>query len=114
MAHGLRNRHQASSGRTFGYITALVRQNVGQCDVLKVAHHGSNHSSTSSFLNMVQPKLALISLGENNRYGHPGEESMSRLERTGAEIYRTDTMGSITVTSDGKTLSVETNVPIFP
>ncbi len=86
----------------------LVRQNIGQCDVLKVAHHGSNHSSSTHFLSMVQPKLALISSGEGNRYGHPGEESLSRLEKTGAEIYRTDTMGTITVTSDGSTLSVET------
>ena len=87
---------------------SLIRQNIGQCDVLKVPHHGSNHSSSTPFLNEVQPKLALISLGENNRYGHPGEETMARLERTGAEIYRTDTMGTITVTSDGETIAVQT------
>ena len=87
---------------------SLIRQKIGQCDVLKVPHHGSNHSSSTPFLNEVKPKLALISLGEDNRYGHPGEETMARLERTGAEIYRTDTMGTITVTSDGKTISVQT------
>ena len=87
---------------------SLVRQGVGQCDILKVPHHGSNHSSTTAFLNEIQPKVALISLGENNRYGHPGEETMARLERTGAEIYRTDTMGTITVTSDGSSISVQT------
>ena len=86
----------------------LVRQDIGTCDVLKVAHHGSNHSSTSHFLQAVEPKIAVISLGANNRYGHPGEEAMARLERTGAEIYRTDTMGTVTITSDGTTLQVET------
>jgi len=86
----------------------LVQQGVGTCDVLKVAHHGSNHSSTSHFLQTVNPKIALISLGANNRYGHPGDEAMSRLEQTSAEIYRTDTMGTITLTSDGKSLTVQT------
>ena len=86
----------------------LVRQDIGTCQVLKVAHHGSNHSSTTHFLSAVEPKIAVISLGANNRYGHPGEEAMERLERTGAEIYRTDTMGTVTITSDGKNLQVET------
>ena len=56
----------------------------------------------------MEPKIAVISLGENNRYGHPGPEAMERLERTGAEIYRTDTMGTVTITSDGKKLEVKT------
>lgn len=86
----------------------LVQQGVGTCDVLKVAHHGSNHSSTNHFLQTVQPKIALISLGVDNRYGHPGDEAMDRISNTGAEIYRTDTMGTITVTSDGKKLTVQT------
>ena len=86
----------------------LVRQDIGTCQVLKVAHHGSNHSSTTHFLEEVEPKIAVISLGANNRYGHPGEDAMTRLERTGAEIYRTDTMGTVTITSDGENLQVET------
>ena len=86
----------------------LVQQGVGTCDVLKVAHHGSNHSSTNHFLQTVQPKIALISLGVDNRYGHPGDEAMDRISNTGAEIYRTDTMGTLTVTSDGKKLTVQT------
>ncbi len=86
----------------------LVQQGVGTCDVLKVAHHGSNHSSTNHFLQTVQPKIAVISLGEDNRYGHPGEEAMARIEKTGAEIYRTDTMGTVTIQSDGKNITVQT------
>jgi competence protein ComEC len=87
---------------------ALVAAGLGQCDVLKVAHHGSNHSSTDTFLAAVQPDIAVISVGTGNRYGHPGEETMDRLEKTGATIYRTDLNGQITLLSDGKKIEVET------
>lgn len=86
----------------------VVQKNIGQCKVLKVAHHGSNHSSSQEFLNHVQPEIALISLGVDNSYGHPGEETMERLEKTKAKIYRTDTMGTITILSDGKKLDIQT------
>ncbi|MDP2304901.1 MAG: ComEC/Rec2 family competence protein [Pseudomonadota bacterium] len=87
---------------------ALVAAGLGQCDVLKVAHHGSNHSSTPEFLAAVKPKIALISVGNGNRYGHPGEETMDRLEKSGTTIYRTDLSGQITLLSDGKKVTVET------
>jgi competence ComEA-like helix-hairpin-helix protein len=86
---------------------ALVRKGLEPCNVLKVAHHGSNHSSTKHFLDAVQPDIALISLGAGNRYGHPGEESMARLKDTGAQIYRTDLMGTIKLTSDGTSVTVQ-------
>ena len=86
----------------------LVQKGIEPCDVLKVAHHGSDHSSTNEFLNAVQPEIAVISLGLNNRYGHPGEDTMKRLERTGAQIYRTDTQGTIKLSSDGKKITVST------
>ena len=85
----------------------LVRKGLEPCNVLKVAHHGSNHSSTKHFLDAVQPEIALISLGAGNRYGHPVEESMARLKETGAQIYRTDLMGTIHLTSDGTTVTVQ-------
>lgn len=90
---------------------ALVAAGLGQCDVLKVAHHGSNHSSTPEFLAAVAPEIAVISVGTGNRYGHPGEETMDRLEHTGAAIYRTDLNGQITLLSDGKKITVETKGP---
>ncbi len=87
---------------------ALLDAGVTQCDVLKVAHHGSRHSTTSAFLSVVKPKIALISLGVGNRYGHPGDETLARLAAVGAEIYRTDLMGTLTVVSDKSKVRVET------
>jgi competence protein ComEC len=89
---------------------ALLRAGIGHCDVLKVAHHGSNHSSTPAFLSAVSPSIALISVGTGNRYGHPGEETMARLSSSGATIYRTDQSGPVTAISDGKKVTVQTGV----
>lgn len=87
---------------------ALVAAGLGQCDVLKVAHHGSNHSSTAGFLAALKPDIAVISVGAGNRYGHPGEETMDRLEASGAIVYRTDLNGQVTFLSDGKKITVQT------
>jgi competence protein ComEC len=75
--------------------------------VLKVAHHGSKTSTTPDFLAAVNPVAAVISVGEN-RYGHPGDEVIERLEETlGAEnIYRTDEQGTIEFITDGERLWV--------
>lgn len=64
-------------------------------DILKVAHHGSGHSTPSEFVETIKPKQAWISVGENNRYGHPNQEVLKSLQQSGAEIYRTDKMGGI-------------------
>jgi len=65
--------------------------------VLKVAHHGSNYSSSEKFLKKVNPKYSIISVGKNNSYGHPGNETMGRLRKQGGVIYRTDEKGGITI-----------------
>lgn len=65
--------------------------------VLKVAHHGSNYSSSEKFLKKVNPKYSIISVGKNNSYGHPGNETMERLRKQGGGIYRTDEKGGITI-----------------
>jgi competence protein ComEC len=67
------------------------------CDVLKVAHHGSQTSSSSAFLAAARPRLALISAGRRNPYGHPAPEVLDRLERAGARVLRTDRDGQIVV-----------------
>lgn len=86
---------------------ALMRGGgIQPCDLLKVAHHGSDHSTTTAWLRAVQPTWALISCGVGNRYGHPGEETMARLEGQGVQVLRTDTMGDLVVESDGQTLKV--------
>lgn len=79
---------------------------VGNCDVLKVGHHGSDTSSGEVFLKTVRPQVALISCGVKNRYGHPDREVLERLEQAGSEIYVTAEGGGVTVTTDGKNIVV--------
>jgi competence protein ComEC len=79
--------------------------------VLKVAHHGSNHSTSTGFLRTVNPSIALISVGEGNRYKHPGDETIDKLRQSGVAIYRTDETGHITVQSDGAVIAVTDGVP---
>lgn len=81
-------------------------------DVLKVGHHGSNTSSSSLFLNKVTPEYAVISVGSNS-YGHPDNETLRRLGGTGAEVLRTDKLGTITMTTDGDSISLETTKGII-
>lgn len=71
-------------------------------NVLKVGHHGSNTSSTESFLNQVRPEIAIISVGLNNQYNHPSVEVLNRLKKLNTTIYRTDEDGSLLLESDGK------------
>ena len=77
-------------------------------DVLKVGHHGSQYSSTISFLKKVFPKYAIIEVGKNNSYNHPKEVTLKKLEDLGTKIYRTDEDGTIILTSDGENMSFET------
>jgi competence protein ComEC len=77
--------------------------------VLKAAHHGSDTSTTPEFLAVVDPQLAVISVGADNSFGHPSPEVMERLEEKlgSANIYRTDEQGTIEFTTDGERLWVE-------
>ena len=72
--------------------------------ILKVAHHGSNTSTTDEFLEAVSPKIALIGVGVNNKFNHPSDSTIKKLELKKCQIYRTDQMGeiSIRVTKNGK------------
>jgi competence protein ComEC len=80
-------------------------------DVLKVAHHGSETSTSSLLIEAVRPKIAVISVGENNQYGMPDEVVLKGLKNAGAEVYRTDLDGAVTISTDGKTVDVDTFVP---
>lgn len=82
------------------------------CDVLKVAHHGSKTSSSAQWLRATKPSAAVISCGKDNDYGHPHDVTIKKLEKIGAKIYRTDTDGTITVTSDGKTYDIRTGTGV--
>ena len=78
-----------------------------QCDVLKTAHHGSPYSSISSFVEHADPELSIISVGRNN-YGHPAKEVIERLKEAGSLVYRTDTVGAVMLTTDGKKIKIKT------
>lgn len=80
-----------------------------KADVLKVGHHGSNSSTTQEFLNKINPKYAVISVGKDNTYGHPTPSTLSRLKKAGVEVYRTDEKGTISAESDGTKISFKTD-----
>ncbi len=73
--------------------------------VLKVGHHGSDTSTTYPFLREIMPQYAVISVGTGNSYGHPTDDTLSRLRDADVKVYRTDLQGDVKCTSDGKTVS---------
>jgi competence protein ComEC len=79
-----------------------------RADVLKVGHHGSRTSTTAAFLAAVRPRLALVSVGAGNPYGHPSPEVMQRLTDGGARVVRTDQSGPVVVRVSGARITVET------
>lgn len=80
-----------------------------KADVLKVGHHGSDSSTTREFLNAVNPKYAVISVGKGNDYGHPATDIIQKLHAKGINIYRTDESGTVVATSDGTNITFNTN-----
>lgn len=83
----------------------ILNKNI-KADVLKVGHHGSKYSTTQEFLNKVNPKYAIISVGKNNSYDHPNEITLTKLKNKNIEIHRTDKEGTIIITSDGTNLTI--------
>jgi competence protein ComEC len=77
-------------------------------DILKVGHHGDRSASTEEFLRKVSPEIAVISIGQNNKYEKPHDEALSRLNASGAEVLRTDIHGNVIVETDGIAYSVYT------
>ena len=75
-------------------------------DILKVGHHGSSTSSSVMFLQAVTPEYSIILCGTENKFGHPHDETLSKLNDVSSVIYRTDQNGSVTVTTDGKQITV--------
>ncbi len=72
-----------------------------EADILKISHHGSRSATSLEFLANVKPEVAVISVGENNSYGHPHQEVLSNLAEFGIKVMRTDLTGDITITSNG-------------
>lgn len=73
-------------------------------DVLKTAHHGSKNSTTEDLLKIVRPRIALISAGKNNSYGHPHDETLARLREAGCKVYQTSEWGGITFETNGEVI----------
>lgn len=73
-------------------------------EFLKVPHHGSKHSSSLGFLQTLSPQVSVISVGENNQFGHPHPDVISRLKSVNTHIYRTDQDGDVVISTDGSNL----------
>ena len=87
----------------------MEKYNFNDIDFLKVGHHGSNTSSSERFINSLNLKYSLISVGKNNRYGHPNKGVLNNLENS--KIYRTDQDRSIMVKIKNNKLKIETCIP---
>ena len=87
----------------------LEKYNISDVYVLKVVHHGSKTSSSIEFINEINPKYSIISVGKNNRYGHPNKETLDNLKDS--KIYRTDQNGSIMFKIKNNKLKIETCTP---
>lgn len=91
-------------------ITSEININV---DVLKVGHHGSATSTSAAFLTAVSPKYAVISVGNDNSYGHPTQAVLDRLHAIGANVYRTDIGGTVIIKSNGQNITVNRSPTVY-
>ena len=87
----------------------IEKYNLQDIDILKIGHHGRNTSSDKKFINLTNPKYSIISVGKNNRYGHPNKEVLNNLENS--KIYRTDQDGSIMFKIKNDNLKIKTYSP---
>jgi competence protein ComEC len=85
-----------------------VTATVGRATVLKVGHHGSATATSDAWLAAMAPSVAIVSVGRNNRYGHPSPDVIARLDARGVRVLRTDAQGLITLSTDGFTLDLDT------
>jgi competence protein ComEC len=106
----------ASYGEVDALMTADAESNVTgglrvpPVEILKVAHHGSGDPGLPGLLGRIRPRIAVISVGEDNGYGHPDPETLTALESApGLALYRTDRDGRVVVESDGERISVRTD-----
>ena len=89
-------------------VETIIEKKDISADVLKVGHHGSNTSSSKTFLEKVNPSYAIISVGTGNSYGHPSNTTIQNLENLNTKIYRTDESGTIIMTTDGTNITFQT------
>lgn len=87
-----------------------VANKISECVALKVAHHGSKYSTATSWLAKLKPSYSFISVGKNNMYGHPTQETLDRLEQADSKIFRTDYSGEVDIITDGKEINIVENI----
>lgn len=85
-----------------------------RAEVLKIGHHGGKNSTTPEFLAAVRPRVAVISVGEENPYGHPSAELLERLKNAGVRVLRTDRDGAVHTLTDGNGVEIHCFVPCLP
>lgn len=86
----------------------LVENNDIKCDILKIAHHGSNNSTSESFIEKAEPKAAVISVAKRNNFNHPGKQLIKRLEDENIPVFSTAGSGTVTIKTDGRKIKIET------
>ncbi len=79
-----------------------------ESEILKVSHHGSQYGTSPTFIRKVSPQVSVISVGADNPYGHPAKETLQCLYNAGSKVYRTDQVGTITISTDGNTYQIKT------
>jgi competence protein ComEC len=92
----------------------LARGDALGADFLKIPHHGSKTSTTPEFLTAVSPRIAVVSAGAENPYGHPSSPVLDEFRGRGARVLRTDRDGAVTITTDGRNMRAETYVGARP
>ena len=87
----------------------MMKRKMGvKATILQLGHHGSNTSSDPKFISAVNPDVAIYSAGKNNSYGHPNDEVLSQIQKSGIKLYGTDSHGTIIVSTDGKAYDIQT------
>ena len=94
--HGFRELFMGDAGEA-SEARLLASKSDVHANVLKVGHHGSRYASTAAFIAAVDPRVAIISVGRHNTFGHPAPATLETLGAAGAEIYRTDQCGATTI-----------------
>lgn len=94
---------------SFGEENSIMENNYNslQSDVLKIGHHGSSGATSSEWLAAVNPEAGVLSVGNNNSYGHPAEKLVERLDKFNLTYYRTDLLGTIVFETDGKSIALK-------
>lgn len=105
---------KVTNGKQNILLTGDSSQSLGsmKAQILKVPHHGSKYGSSISYLSLISPEVAIISVGARNDFGHPAQETLSNLEKMGSKIYRTDNDGTVVINTDGTSWSVNSPMKI--